>query len=495
MSENLNPFLREPDRPLPETSLEKLPERLQKAVAKAGWKSLMPVQARIIPYFLEGRDAVVQARTGSGKTGAFLLPMLERLDPGLDACQALILAPTRELAKQVCQDADTLCSDAGFRHVPVYGGVGYGPQIDAFRKGAHIVVGTPGRLIDHMDRGTLVLDELRMLIFDEADRMLSMGFFPDIQRIQSFLPGRTLHAGMFSATFPAFVLHLANEFMSRPVYISLSTDHVHVTDTQHVFYRVPDMEKDRGLIRILETENPEAALIFCNTKSKVHYVTKVLQGFGYDADELTSDLSQAERERVLGRVRDETLRFLVATDVASRGLDIPHLSHVILYEPPQDAEDYIHRAGRTGRAGAAGTAISIVGIMETFDFKKIGLRYDIEMEERSLPTDEEVASLVSQRVMALLEARLRDRPNLQKERSQRFASLGRALSETEDELAIITMLLDDYYQKSLHAPPPRPEGEKMAPKPDRDRRKPPRKKGGGRRSGGRRRRGGGRGAR
>jgi ATP-dependent RNA helicase DeaD len=486
MSEPVNPFLRGPDNPLPETALEKLPERLQHAVVKVGWKELMPVQSQIVPYLLAGRDAVVQARTGSGKTGAFLLPMLERLDPGLDACQALILAPTRELAKQVCQDVDTLCSDAGLRHIPVYGGVGYGPQIDAFRKGAHIVVGTPGRLIDHMDRGTLVLDELRMLIFDEADRMLSMGFCPDIVRIQGFLPDRCLHAGMFSATFPAFVLHLANEFMNKPVYISLSTDHIHVTDTQHVFYRAPDMEKDRALVRILEMENPAAALIFCNTKSKVHYVSKVLQGFGYDADELTSDLSQAERERVLGRVRDETLRFLVATDVASRGLDIPHLSHVILYEPPQDVEDYIHRAGRTGRAGAAGVAISLVGVMETFDFKRIGRRYEIEMEERPLPTDEDVTSLVSQRVMALLEARLRDRNKLQSERSQRFAPLGRALSETEDELAIITMLLDDYYQQMLHAPPPRTEREPERRKPDRGR--PPRKRHDKHRPRGRRRR-------
>ena len=416
----------------------------------------MPVQARAIPYLLATRDMMIQARTGSGKTGAFLLPMLERLDPARHGCQALILVPTRELARQVWQEAETLCGSAGFRTVAVYGGVGYGPQIDALRQGAHIAIGTPGRVLDHLLRRTLSLDQLEMLIFDEADRMLSMGFYPDLKQVQRYLPARALNVCMFSATFPAYVMSIAHEFMRRPEFLSLSRDHVHVTDTEHIFYSVPGMDKDRSLVRIIEIENPASAIIFCNTKAKVHYVSVVLQRFGYDADELSADLSQTDREQVLARVRQGKLRFLVATDVAARGLDIPDLSHVILYEPPEDLEGYIHRAGRTGRAGAAGVAISLVSGVEKFDLDRIAKRYEIDLQERALPSDADVEAVVAERVTALLEARLRERDKLQTERSQRFVPLARSLAENEDESAIIAMLLDDYYQQMLHAPLPQP---------------------------------------
>jgi ATP-dependent RNA helicase DeaD len=429
-----------------------LPERLRAAAALAGWKSLTPVQARAIPYLLAGRGMMIQARTGSGKTGAFVLPMLQRLDPSQRHVQAVILVPTRELARQVWQHANTLFGGSGIESVAVYGGVGYGPQIEALRKGAHVVVGTPGRVLDHLLKGVLVLDQIRMLIFDEADRLLSMGFYPDMKQIQRYLPRRAINACMFSATFPTYVTHLAHEFISDPEFISLSSDQVHATNTEHIFYTAPGMEKDRALIRIIEMENPASAIIFCNTKQRVHYLSIVLQRFGYDADELTADLTQKHREKVLERVRRGTLRFLVATDVAARGLDIPELSHVIQYEPPEDHEGYIHRAGRTGRAGAVGVAISLVTDLEHLGLKQIARQYSIEMQERPLPTDADVQQVVSERVTALLEARLRQRNNLQKERSTRFVPLGRSLAESEDESAIIAMLLDDYYQQTLHAP-------------------------------------------
>jgi ATP-dependent RNA helicase DeaD len=216
------------------------------------------------------------------------------------------------------------------------------------------------------------------------------------------------------------------------------------------------MDKDRSLVRLIEIENPASAIIFCNTKTKVHYVSAVLQRFGYDADELSADLSQKDRERVLERVRKGTLRFLVATDVAARGLDIPELSHVIQYEPPEDLEGYIHRAGRTGRAGATGVAISLVSGVEKFELDRIAKRYTIDLQERPLPSDADVEAAVTERVTALLEARLRERDKLQTERSQRFVPLGRSLAENEDESAIIAMLLDDYYQQTLHAPAPQP---------------------------------------
>jgi ATP-dependent RNA helicase DeaD len=231
---------------------------------------------------------------------------------------------------------------------------------------------------------------------------------------------------------------------------------------EHVYYKVKGMDKDRSLVRLIEVENPENALIFCNTKDRVHYVAVVLGRFGYDADEISSALSQSQRERVLEHVRKGTLRFLVATDVAARGLDIPELSYVIQYEPPDEVENYIHRAGRTGRAGAGGVAVTLVNPMEKPALDRIARQYEIDLEERIIPSDEDVAEVVAERLTALLEARLRDRDKLQAERSRRFVPLARELAEHEEELPIITMLLDDYYQKILHPTVEKPKSEKKS---------------------------------
>jgi len=442
--------IKELKNPLPDITFEGLLEPLKEAAKRANWTELMPVQARAIPYLLAKRDMIIQARTGSGKTGAFLLPMLERLDPRRDECQALILVPTRELARQVSHESELLCGQVGLRTAAVYGGVGYGPQIAALKAGAHIVVGTPGRVLDHLLKRNFSLDNLKMLIFDEADRMLSMGFYPDMVEMKGYLPARPVNTCMFSATFPYSVMRAARVFIREPEFISLSSDHIHVTEVEHVYYKVAGMDKDRSLVRLIEVENPENALIFCNTKDRVHYVTVVLQRFGYDADEISSALSQGLREQVLSRVREGSLRFLVATDVAARGLDIPELSYVIQYEPPDETENYIHRAGRTGRAGATGVAITLVNAMEKPVLDRIARQFEIDLEERIIPSDADVAKVVAERLTALLETRLRDRDKLQAERSQRFIPLARELAEQEDELPIITMLLDDTYQKMLH---------------------------------------------
>jgi ATP-dependent RNA helicase DeaD len=449
---------------LPEVSLADLPQPLREAAGRAGWTELMPVQARAIPYLLAGRDLMVQSRTGSGKTAAFLLPILDRINPKRNVCQALVLAPTRELARQVAEEAKTLAGENAVRVAVVYGGVAYGPQLQAFRRGAHLVVGTPGRILDHLLKRNLSLKHLQVLVFDEADRMLSMGFYPDMKAIQRHLPSKRIQGYMFSATFPLRVQRLAAEFLHQPEFLSLSRDHVHVTDVDHVYYVVPRMDKDRALVRIIEVENPPSALIFCNTKARVNYVTAVLQRFGYDADQLSSDLSQQAREKIMARVRKGTLRFLVATDVAARGIDLPELSHVVIYEPPEDMELYIHRAGRTGRAGSGGVAMSLVDVMEQMTLERIAKRYGIEMEEWPLPTDETVEGIVSERVTVLLEARLRDRDRLKSERMQRFEPLVQDLSQSEEGLALLTMLLDDYYQQSLHAPPPQPATSQPAPR-------------------------------
>ena len=438
--------------PLPEYTMEELPEGLRPGFEKLGWTSLMPVQARAIPYILAGRDLMIQSRTGSGKTGAYLVPVFQRINPEQNFTQALVLVPTRELALQVVKEAEVLGEAMNVRTVAVYGGVGYKQQLDAFRQGAHLVVGTPGRILDHLLRRSLELDKLKILIFDEADRMLSMGFYPDMKRIQRYLPPRISNSYMFSATFPPRVLGLSREFMNKPDFLNLSSDHVHVTEVQHVIYDVPAMDKERALIRVIEMENPASAIVFCNRRERVHFVATILQRYGYNAAEISSDLAQGAREEVMQRIREGRLRFLVATDVASRGIDIPELSHVIMYEAPEDHESYIHRAGRTGRAGSSGVAISLVNALEKVELNRIGKRFAIQFDNRPLPTEEEVQDVIMQRTTALLEARLRSRDRLQTERMKRFLPFLRELEKDEESTALegLAMLLDDFYHESFH---------------------------------------------
>ncbi|MBE3142015.1 MAG: DEAD/DEAH box helicase [Thermoplasmata archaeon] len=439
-----------------EISIEGLTPELRAACDRAGWKILTPVQAKSIPYILAGRDMMVQSRTGSGKTGAYLLPIMQKINMQQNAAQALVLVPTRELALQVSKEAQMLTQGTNLRTVVVYGGVGYNAQLEAFRGGAQLVVGTPGRILDHLLKNTLSLDHLKILIFDEADRMLSMGFYPDMVKIRKYIPSREILSSMFSATFPPQVIRLADQFLRQPQLLSLSGNQVHIAEIEHIYYVVPGMRKERSLVRIIEIENPASAIIFCNTKDTVHYLSVVLKRFGYDSDELSSDLVQSMREKVMARVKRGALRFLVATDVAARGIDIPDLSHVIQYEPPEDPEAYIHRAGRTGRMGSSGVAISLVAEMEKFKLQSIARYYNINMEERQLASDEELERVVAERITALLESRLRARDNLQVERMQRFLPLARNLAQSDDEMALIAMLLDDYYQQSLHAIPVQP---------------------------------------
>ena len=461
----------EPEASLPEITFEELPEPLRQSMARAGWQSLMPVQAKSLPYLLTGQDLMVQSRTGSGKTGAFLMPIFHLINLEKHQTQALVLCPTRELARQVAMDADTLFAGTGLKVCTVYGGVGYGEQTDALRAGAHLVIGTPGRVLDHLLRRNLTLEGIRVLVFDEADRMLSIGFYPDMKEVKRYLPKSRVSMFLFSATYPPHVLRLAEEFMDNPNFLSLSSSQVHVTDILHQYIEAPGMDKDRCLVRLLEIENPSSAIIFSNTKANVHYITEVLKGFGYDAEELSSDLSQAKRDEVLMRLRKKNLRFLVATDVAARGLDIPELSHVFQYETPEDPESYIHRAGRTGRAGASGTAITLVNIMEELAIKRIGQRFGIDLVKRAIPTDEDVSAVVAERLTALLEAELRTMPPLKKVRYQRFLPLVQDLVASDDA-ALLAMLLDERYQATLHGIPPEPEGarEQRAPhEPRRDR--------------------------
>ncbi len=441
----------EPENAMPEITINDLPDTWKKAMARAGWNDLMPVQSKAIPYIMAGRDLIVQARTGSGKTGAFILPLLERVNPLNKTTQALIIGPTRELAIQVAKEAEMLVKDKGIRVLSVYGGVSYKKQLDGLKKGAHIVIGTPGRILDHLQRGTMNLNNLQVFTFDEADRLLDMGFYPDMRQLKSYLPDHKVDSFMFSATIPANVQRLADQFLDKPDFLSLSSDNVLALDTEHAYYMVPPLEKDRALIRIIEVENPRSAFIFCNTKQRVNYVTTILKRAGYDADDISSDLSQQTRERTLTRVREGKLSLLVATDVAARGIDVNNLSHVIQYEVPEDVESYIHRAGRTGRAGASGIALTLVGVFsEQMRIKQIQKEYGIKIEERPLPTQEDASSIVTQRLTASLEARLRERDALQKERSPRFEKIAQELASNDASLPLLAMLLDDAYQNMLH---------------------------------------------
>ncbi len=463
--------------PIPETTLSELPAGLQDACKRAGWNTLTPVQKKAIPYLLEGRDIMVQARTGSGKTGAFVLPLLEKLNPALLQCQALVLVPTRELARQVAEEARKLSGDSGINVVEVYGGVGYKGQIDAFRKGAQLVVGTPGRILDHLLKRNLELDNLEVLIFDEADRMLSVGFYPDMREIQRYLPQKDFSAFMFSATYPGIVLRLADEFLNKPEMLSLSGDQVHVAHIAHIMCKVPAMGKERILMRLIELENPSSAIIFSNTKRDVHYIAEVLKNFGYEAEAISSDLTQSKRERVLTRIRKRHLRFLVATDVAARGIDIPDLSHVFLYEPPDDPESYIHRAGRTGRAGASGTVITFADIGQISEMKRIAYRYKIQLIEQEEPKDEEVTKVIEERITALLDAKRRKLDGLQGERIARLLDMAKNLAEDEDGLVQLAMLLDEVYQNSMRLAPAEPEGKAEAQaEPEEKKSKPKRKR-------------------
>ena len=443
--------LQKPAKALDKTSLEELPELPQQAAKAVGWSSLMEVQQKAIPYILAGHDLIVQSRTGSGKTGAFLLPLFDLLDPKRKEPQMLILTPTRELARQVFEAFEQMKAATKetneLEGALIYGGVGYGPQNKALEEGAQVVVGTPGRILDHLKRGTLKLGGLDYFTLDEADEMLSMGFYPSIQEIKSFVPDER-HTYMFSATIPPKVQSLADEFLIDPSFLSLSIGQVSVDTLDHRYYLVNPMEKDRALIRLIEIENPDAAIIFVNTKREVSYLRKFLGNFGHHVDEISGDLSQTAREKAMERLRSGNLRFLVATDVAARGIDITGLSHVFMYDVPQDPEYYVHRSGRTARAGESGAALMLATHDDEYQVHKIASHYNIDIQKAELPTEEAMAEQISDRVAKVLTQALSKKSRMERERSARFIEVVKELADSKPEL--LAMLIDDQYHDRVH---------------------------------------------
>ena len=439
------PVLSESDYgPAPQTFAEMgLAEDVLQSLLAMGFSEPLQVQRRVYRPIMAGRDLIVQSRTGSGKTAAFGIPFVQALiDPTSDVKnghpQALVLGPTRELTLQVATEISRIAERRAVQVVPVYGGAPMGRQIELLRAGGHVVSGTPGRVLDHLRRGTLHLDRIKVLVLDEADEMLSLVFLGDILEIIKRCPAdrQTL---LFSATMPDEVVRLAGRHQKSALMIQMSADYVGVAEVVHAYYMVTGMGRMRDLLRVLEVERPDSAVIFCNTREETSQVAEFMRSQGLDAEAISSDLSQADRERVMGRMKAKDLKYLVATDVAARGIDISDLSHVINYTFPESAEVYVHRTGRTGRAGKSGVAISLISPRELGNFYYLKLTYKIRPEERALPSEAEMQTLH--------EGQYLDR--LQSEAGQRepgavFRALLRRILASEDGERLIAYLLEHH---------------------------------------------------
>jgi ATP-dependent RNA helicase DeaD len=367
-----------------------LSEESLKAVDKLGFEQASPIQAEAIPVLLAGRDVVGQSQTGSGKTAAFGLPTIEKVDPQQKHVQALILCPTRELAVQVSEDLHHLSAfKRGLHPLPIYGGQSYERQFQGLRQGAQIVIGTPGRVMDHMRRGTLRLNHVKIVVLDEADVMLDMGFREDIELILQSVP-QERQTVFFSATMPRPIQELIQRYSRDPQTVRIQEKELTVPTVEQFYYEVDRRFKVELLTRLIDVHDLRLGIIFCNTKRMVDDLVEHLNAQGYSADRLHGDMSQALRDRVMNRFRKSDLEFLVATDVAARGIDVDDVQVVFNYDLPYDAEDYLHRIGRTGRAGRSGMAISFASGREIFQIQQIERFTRVKMRRGKPPTAREV---------------------------------------------------------------------------------------------------------
>jgi ATP-dependent RNA helicase DeaD len=369
-----------------------LSEPLLKVLSEVGYEAPTPIQAKTIPALLAGRDLIGQAQTGTGKTAAFALPMLQQLDPGLAEVQALVLAPTRELAIQVSEAFHTYSRHLGRIGVlPIYGGQPIDRQQQRLQRGVHVVVGTPGRIMDHLRRGTLRLDQVKMIALDEADEMLKMGFLEDVEWILSQVPEERRTA-LFSATLPPEIRRIASRHLRNPVMAEIEHRTLTVPEIEQRYLNVHGPQKLEALTRILETEPVTAVLVFTRMKTGAAELAEKLAGRGYAAEAMHGDMNQAQRETVIRRLRAGQAEIVVATDVAARGLDVERISHVVNYDMPHDVESYVHRIGRTGRAGRAGVAILFVAPRERRMLQDIERFTKQRIEPMRMPTQADVAA-------------------------------------------------------------------------------------------------------
>jgi ATP-dependent RNA helicase DeaD len=415
-----------------------------------------------VPRALAGKDLVVQSRTGTGKTAAFGIPVVQRIDPELASVQALLLAPTRELAIQVGQEVAEIGAGRGVKVVCVYGGDPIERQLEGIRGGAQVIAGTPGRVLDHLRRGTLKLDRLQIMVLDEADRMLDMGFAVEMGEIMSFVPAerQTL---LFSATIPLGIRGLIYHYLTEPEWVLLSEDQIYVKEVQHLYCLTPKLHKETALYKLLEFENPASSMIFCNTREETRLVYTFLAGKGLPVAMLSSDLPQRKREKVMERFRLGEIRHMVTTDVASRGIDIEDLSHVFIFSSPDSPEQYIHRAGRTGRVGKSGRAISLIAAMDLMNFNRLVKRYHVEVAELQIPSDAEVQERKEERIVT---RRAADGQALPLEDFAEFSPIARRVAEHEHRDRIVALLLRKFFEPppvtgdaddELEPPPPRRE--------------------------------------
>ncbi|KIL38594.1 DEAD/DEAH box helicase [Gordoniibacillus kamchatkensis] len=336
-----------------------LEPKVLRAITEMGFEESTPIQEKTIPLALEGRDLIGQAQTGTGKTAAFGVPLVNKIDVNEDRIVALVMCPTRELAIQVAEEIGKLGRFKGIRSLPIYGGQDIVKQIRALKKKPQIIIGTPGRLLDHINRKTIKLDDVQTVVLDEADEMLDMGFMDDIQSILGLVP-QNRHTMLFSATMPPNIQKLANQFLTNPEHVSVIPKQVSAPLIEQAYIEVHEKQKFEALSRLIDIEAPELAIVFGRTKRRVDELTEALQKRGYSAEGLHGDLSQNQRDNVMRKFRDGTIDVLVATDVAARGLDVSGVTHVVNFDLPQDPESYVHRIGRTGRAGKEGTAWTFV---------------------------------------------------------------------------------------------------------------------------------------
>ncbi len=359
-----------------------------KAVTSVGYESPSPIQAQIIPHILKGRDVLGQAQTGTGKTAAFALPILSNLDLKIKNPQTLVLAPTRELAIQVAEAFQRYASELkGFHVTPIYGGQEYTTQLRHLKRGAHVIVGTPGRIMDHMRRGSLILDQLSTLVLDEADEMLKMGFIDDVEWILEQLPGK-IQTALFSATMPNEIRHIAQRYLDKPEQITIKQATMTAENIRQRYWVVSGVHKMDALTRILEAEEFDGMIIFVRTKTATIELAEKLEARGFDAAAINGDMSQQLRERAINHLKEGKLDILIATDVAARGLDVERITHVVNYDIPYDSESYVHRIGRTGRAGRSGDAILFVAPREKRLLNNIERATGKKVEEMQLPSTE-----------------------------------------------------------------------------------------------------------
>ncbi len=359
--------------------------QVHKAVADQGWENPTPIQELALPALLDGEDVVGLAQTGSGKTAAFAIPLIEAIDRETRGIQALVLVPTRELAAQVAKDLTNLSRYEPVRPVVLCGGVSIGPQIKALRsRSAAVVVGTPGRILDHLQRGTLQLGSVRYLVLDEADRMLDMGFAPDVERILSHTPD-IRQTALFSATMPDAIRGMVKRHMRSPRWLAVESEAPTVDTVEQVYYRVDGRAKTRALRSLIDAEKEPRAIVFRRTKHGATKLHRQLERDGYQVGLLHGGKTQGQRGKTLAAFVGGRTRILVATNVAARGLDIPNVSHVINYDLPEDVDTYVHRIGRTARAGKSGVAATLIGESEIKEFNKIKRALPVKVRESRLP--------------------------------------------------------------------------------------------------------------